>query len=69
MTTPKPNRRRASIPAIRVLPETRIAMKEIIAESGQYASRRQLKAYELMAGDQMTSFGPFSDVIREELER
>jgi hypothetical protein len=32
-------------------------MKEVIAESGHYASRWQLKAYELMAGDQMTSFG------------
>lgn len=65
----KPNRRRASIPAIRVLPETRAAMKEVIADSGQYASHWQLKAYELAAGDQMTSYGPFSAVIRKELER
>jgi hypothetical protein len=34
--------------------------------AGQYASRGQLKAYELMAGDQMTSFGPFSEVIKKE---
>ncbi len=69
MTSPQPNRRRASIPAIRVLPETRLAMKEIVSESGQYASRWQLEAYQLMAGDQMTSSGPFSEVIRKELER
>jgi hypothetical protein len=24
----------------------------------------RLEAYELMAGDQMTSFGPFSEVVR-----
>jgi hypothetical protein len=31
----KPRRRRATIPAIRVLPETRAALKEVIEESGQ----------------------------------
>jgi hypothetical protein len=40
----KPRRRRATIPAIRVLPETRAALKEVIEESGQYASLWQLKA-------------------------
>jgi hypothetical protein len=46
-----PNRRDSSIPSIRVRKETRLAMKEVIDASGQYASHRQLQAYKLMAGD------------------
>lgn len=49
--------------------ETRLAMMEVIAASGEYASHWELKAFALMAGDQMTSHGPFSEVIRRELER
>jgi hypothetical protein len=64
-----PNRRDSSIPSIRVRKETRLAMKEVIDASGEYASHWQLQAYKLMAGEQMTSFGPFSEVIRKELER
>ena len=44
-------------------------MKEVIEASGHYASHWQLQAYGLLAGDQMTSYGPFSEVIRKELER
>jgi hypothetical protein len=44
-------------------------MKEVIEASGHYGSHWQLKAYELMAGDQMTSFGPFREIIQRELER
>ena len=64
-----PNRRDSSIPSIRVRRETRLAMKEVIEASGHYGSHWQLKAYELMAGDQMTSFGPFREIIQRELER
>ena len=64
-----PNRRTTSIPAIRVRKETRLAMKEVIEASGDYASHWQLKAYASMAGDQMTSYGPFSEVVARELER
>ena len=39
------------------------------AASSEYASHWELKAFALMAGDQMTSHGPFSEVIRRELER
>jgi hypothetical protein len=63
------DRRNSSIPSIRVRRETGLAMKELIAALGKYASYPQLRAYELTAGDQMTSFGPFSEVIRKELER
>jgi hypothetical protein len=34
MTSPNPTGAARASPAIRVLPETRIAMKEVIAESG-----------------------------------
>jgi hypothetical protein len=44
-------------------------MMEVIAASGEYASHWKLNAFALMAGDQMTSYGPFSEVIRRELER
>jgi hypothetical protein len=64
-----PNRRDSSIPSIRVRKETRLAMMEVIAASGEYASHWELNAFALMAGDQMTSYGPFSEVIRRELER
>lgn len=64
-----PNRRDASIPSIRVRKETRLAMMKVIAASSEYASHWELKAFALMAGDQMTSHGPFSEVIRRELER
>ena len=69
MHSRNPNRRDASIPAIRVRKETRLAMKEVIGASGEYASHWQLKAYAIMAGDQMTSYGPFSEVVKRELER
>jgi hypothetical protein len=69
MRSRNPNRRDSSIPSIRVRKETRLAMKEVIDASGEYASHWQLQAYKLMAGEQMTSFGPFSEVIRKELER
>jgi hypothetical protein len=62
------NRRDSSIPSIRVRKETRLAMKEVIDASGD-VSHWQLQAYKLMAGDQMTSFGPFSEVIKRELQR
>ena len=41
----------ARIPVIRVLPETRLTMKEMIAEFGRYASRWRLKADEHVADD------------------
>jgi hypothetical protein len=64
-----PHRRDSSIPSIRVRKETRMAMKEVIASSGEYASHWELKAFAAMAGDQMTSYGLFSEVIKRELER
>lgn len=69
MRSRNPNRRDSSIPSIRVRKETRLAMKEVIDASGEYASHWELKAFAMMAGDQMTAYGLFSEVIRRELER